>query len=147
MMSLIMASNNLLEETNILSTMILESELFQEYKVSRQNLLNDIEAQKLIKSFQYKKEQYEEVQRFGKYHPDYHKIAVETRQMKRDLDLHPSIAAFKSAEKALEDLLIEISGIVAHAVSDKIKIPTGNPYFDNLSCSGGCSTGGSCGCK
>jgi cell fate (sporulation/competence/biofilm development) regulator YlbF (YheA/YmcA/DUF963 family) len=92
------------------------------------------------------KDSYEEVQRFGKYHPDYDKVSTEIRQVKREIDLLPSISAFKKAEKELEALLNEISEVIARTVSDTIKVPTGNPFFDNMSCSGGCGSGGGCSC-
>jgi cell fate (sporulation/competence/biofilm development) regulator YlbF (YheA/YmcA/DUF963 family) len=74
-------------------------------------------------------------------------VSTEIRQAKRELDLTPSVSVFKKAERELESLLNEISEVLARAVSDSIKVPTGNPFFDNMSCSGGCSSGGGCGCN
>ncbi|WP_096199234.1 YlbF family regulator [Bacillus sp. FJAT-45350] len=145
-MSLTATSTDVLSETDMLSQMVIQSELFYNYQAKKRELQQDEEAQSLIRQFQYIKDQYEDAQRFGKYHPDYLKIVTETRELKREVDLQPSVAAFKKAEKELEDILIEISTLIAHSVSKTIKVPTGNPYFDSMSCSGGCSTGGSCGC-
>ena len=94
------------------------------------------------------KEQYEDVQRFGKYHPDYKTITRQVRDVKREVDLHATIAAFKKAENELQKLLDEISVILGQAVSEHVKVPTGNPFFDTgSSCGGGCGSGGSCGCS
>ena len=58
------------------------------------------------------KVQYEDVQRFGKYHPDYHSIMKEIRKLKRELDLDEKVANLKLAENELQDMLDEISLII-----------------------------------
>jgi cell fate (sporulation/competence/biofilm development) regulator YlbF (YheA/YmcA/DUF963 family) len=136
-----------MDEASELGQAVLHSETYQQYIAAKRELLEDSKAQELIKMFNKMKEQYEEVQRFGKYHPDYDKVSTEIRQAKRELDLTPSVSVFKKAERELESLLNEISEVLARAVSDSIKVPTGNPFFDNMSCSGGCSSGGGCGCN
>jgi cell fate (sporulation/competence/biofilm development) regulator YlbF (YheA/YmcA/DUF963 family) len=139
-------SVDILDQADILTNMILESEVFDDYKASKSKLQNNQEAQQLIRQFLKMKENYEEVQRFGKYHPNYTEVSQKTRELKRSVDLNEDVIAFKKAEKELEALLNEISRIVADAVSTMIKVPTGNPFFDSMSCSGGCATGGGCGC-
>ncbi|RFB19179.1 YlbF family regulator [Bacillus sp. HNG] len=138
----------ILDEAQEISLMILHSELAEEYRSCLYMLQQDREAQKLIADFQRMKEKYEEVQRFGKYHPDFRTVSKETRELKRKLDLHESIANFKTAEDNLQKVLDEISVLLGGAVSKHIKVPTGNPYFDSISsCGGGCGSGGACGCK
>jgi cell fate (sporulation/competence/biofilm development) regulator YlbF (YheA/YmcA/DUF963 family) len=138
----------LMNQAEELAKMILQSELAEEYRRCYYKLKQDKEAQAMIQRFVKLKEKYEEVQRFGKYHPDYHDVMKEVREVKRALDLHEHVAAFKKAENALQSLLDEISVLIGKAVSEQIKVPTGNPYFDSLAgCSGGCGTGGSCGCR
>jgi len=139
---------NIIEEAERLARMVVESELGEEYRRCYYKLKQDVTAQQIIARFTKTKEQYEEVQRFGKYHPDYSKVMSEIREVKRELDLHETIAAFKKAENALQSLLDEISREIGQAVSEQIKVPTGNPYFDTVSsCSGGCGSGGRCGCR
>lgn len=130
-----------------LAEMIIKSQQFSQYEAAKSTLRRDIDAQEMIWDFNKRKDDFEEVQRFGKYHPDYSQVSKEVRELKRKLDLYEPIAQFKKAEKELEELLNEVSLIVAHAVSKSIKVPTGNPYFDAMSCSGGCGSGGGCGCK
>ncbi|MBM6618577.1 YlbF family regulator [Bacillus suaedaesalsae] len=139
----------LLEEAELLARMVIQSDVAEQYRTAYYLLHSNQEAQNLIKRFVHIKERYEEVQRFGKYHPDYKEINLETRYVKREVDLHPVIANFKKAEKDLQELLDEISVLIGKAVSEYIKVPTGNPFFDSMSsCStGGCGSGGSCGCK
>ncbi|UOE92955.1 YlbF family regulator [Alkalihalobacillus sp. LMS39] len=142
-----MTSVDIIEEAAILSDMIIASDTFVHYQQCRHKLLQDKKAQTLIRQFNEWKDRYEEVQRFGKYHPDYDVVSTEIRVAKRAMDSEQTVSNFKKAETELEQLLNEISQIIAHEVSEHIKVPTGNPYFDSMSCSGGCSTGGGCGCK
>jgi cell fate (sporulation/competence/biofilm development) regulator YlbF (YheA/YmcA/DUF963 family) len=139
-------SVDLLDQADILTNLILKSEVFDEYKTSKRKLQQNKDVQQLIRKFNKMKENYEEVQRFGKYHPNYTEVSQQTRELKRTVDLHEDVISFKKAEKDLEALLNEVSRIIADAVSPLIKVPTGNPFFDSMSCSGGCATGGGCGC-
>lgn len=137
-----------LDDAESLAQMVNESEVAQEYRRYYYALKQDSDAQQLIKEFCNIKEAFEEVQRFGKYHPDYAVISKKTREIKRKVDLNDRVVQFKQAEKNLQKLLDEISLFIGRSVSDSVKVPTGNPFFDNGGCSGGgCSTGGACGCK
>ncbi|SDM62486.1 Cell fate regulator YlbF, YheA/YmcA/DUF963 family (controls sporulation, competence, biofilm development) [Fictibacillus solisalsi] len=137
---------SLLDESYFLGKMIAESEAAIQYRVTKYKLEQDTEAQNLIKEFNKVKELYEEVQRFGKYHPDYKTVSTNVRLLKRELDFNETISSFKKAEKDLENLLNECSSLIAGSVSEHIKVPTGNPFFDSRSCSGGCGSGGACSC-
>lgn len=138
----------LLDKSDELVAMILNSEIAENYRQCLSNMQSSMEAQNKIKAFINIKEQYEEVQRFGKYHPNYKPVKSKIREVKREMDLDPHVAEFKKAENELQALLDEISKIIGHSVSKNIKVPTGNPYFDSLSnCGGGCGSGGSCGCS
>ncbi|PLT34322.1 YlbF family regulator [Bacillus sp. V5-8f] len=139
---------NILQTADSLAEMVLQSEAGENYQLALYKMRNDGEAQQKIRKFASLKDLYEETQRFGKYHPDYKRVNLEIREAKREMDLHPSIAEFKRAETELQGILDEISMKVGHAVSPHIKVPTGNPFFESLSsCSGGCGSGGSCGCS
>ncbi|MBY8912314.1 YlbF family regulator [Bacillus sp. YC2] len=141
-------SVKLQSEAEQLAGMILQSETAENYRDCYKRLREDEEAGRIIRSFMSIKEQYEDVQRFGKYHPDYREISRKMRDIKRELDLNDKVADFKKAETELQSLLDEISVEIGTAVSEHVKVPTGNPYFDGLSsCGGGCGSGGGCGCK
>ncbi|MDA1475665.1 YlbF family regulator [Bacillus changyiensis] len=141
-------SVRLQNEAYELANMILQSEAAEYYRQSRKRLQEDKEAERIIASFTKIKQQYEDVQRFGKYHPDHKEISKKMRDIKRQLDLHETVAEFRKAETDLQTILDEVSVEIGQAVSKHIKVPTGNPYFDHLSsCSSGCGSGGSCGCK
>ncbi|XBP84845.1 YlbF family regulator [Bacillus velezensis] len=141
-------SVKLQREAEQLAGMILQSETAENYRDCYKRLREDEEAGRIIRSFMSVKEQYEDVQRFGKYHPDYREISRKMREMKRELDLNDKVAEFKKAETELQSLLDEISIELGTAVSEHVKVPTGNPYFDGLSsCGGGRGSGGGRGCK
>ncbi|TDQ42302.1 YlbF family regulator [Aureibacillus halotolerans] len=141
-------SVEVLEQVDHVGTMIVQSECAHAYHYARKTLAEDNEAQSLIREFGELKVIYEEVQRFGHYHPDYKKVMGEMRDLKRALDTQTSIARYKKCEDELQQLLTDVAQAFGGAVSDHIKIPTGNPFFDNMSsCSGGCGSGGSCGCS
>ncbi|MDO6847289.1 YlbF family regulator [Priestia megaterium] len=143
-----MRTVELLDESDHVANMVLQSDIAENYRQCLYRLNKDSHAQALIAEFVKIKEQYEDVQRFGKYHPDYKTITRQVRDVKRQVDLHATIAAFKKAENELQKLLDEISVILGQAVSEHVKVPTGNPFFDTgSSCGGGCGSGGSCGCS
>lgn len=135
----------LIEYAEDLAKMVLESEIAEQYRNCLYKMQNNRETQRKIQKFVSLKELYEEVQRFGKYHPDYKRVMTQIRQYKREMDLDPYVAEFKLAEMDLQSLLDEISLLIGSAVSPNIKVPTGNPFFDTGHGSG-CGTGGSCGC-
>ncbi|MEB4867660.1 YlbF family regulator [Priestia megaterium] len=143
-----MRTVELLDESDHVANMVLQSDVAENYRQCLYRLNKDSHAQALIAQFVKIKEQYEDVQRFGKYHPDYKTITRQVRDVKRQVDLDATIAAFKKAENELQKLLDEISVILGQAVSEHVKVPTGNPFFDTgSSCGGGCGSGGSCGCS
>lgn len=145
MTTAIMTNVDVLMASDELSEMVIQSETYYSY-IESKNAVGDSESSRqLLERFNDKKEDYDEVQRFGKYHPDFKKITREIRELKRQVDTDPVIHQYKEAEKELEALLDEISETIAGSVSADIKVPTGNPFFES-SCSGGCGTGGSCGC-
>lgn len=138
----------ILGQSEQLSNMILQSDIVEYYYSCLYNIKRNKETQRRIKAFANAKELYEEVQRFGRYHPDYQRVMKSIRELKREMDMDEHVAEFKKAENDLQALLDEISVIVGRSVSEKIKVPTGDPFFDSSSsCGGGCGSGGNCGCS
>lgn len=139
---------DILEKTDVLTEMILQSDQVEAYRKAYITLQQDEEAQRLIKAFSHMKDHYEDVQRFGHYHPDYQTIMKEVRSSKRKMDMDPSVSAFKIEERLLQGFLDEISESVARGVSENIVVPKDGLALTDSGCSsGGCGTGGSCGCQ
>ncbi|WP_019152911.1 YlbF family regulator [Robertmurraya massiliosenegalensis] len=138
----------ILDQAEQLSMMILESEVVEYYMICLNKVKTTRETQRKIRAFSKEKELYEEVQRFGRYHPEYQKVMKSIRELKREMDMDIHVAEFKKAENDLQALLDEVSVLIGKSVSEKIKVPTGSPFFDSSSsCGGGCGSGGSCGCS
>ncbi|WP_249869888.1 YlbF family regulator [Oceanobacillus saliphilus] len=135
---------NILDRSEKLGKMVMDSEVMEAYLKAQSILDADKEAQKLIKAFSDMKEQYNDVERFGRYHPDYYEIMKNVRSTKRDMDMNDSVAAFKVAERNLQKLLDEISQYVAGSVSEQIKAPKDGAALSDSGC--GCGSGGACGC-
>ena len=125
--------------------MIVQSEVYQSYQHAKDYLENDDEAHLLYQAFLKSKDQYDDVMRFGKYHPDYKRIMMETRQRKRAYEMLPVVMDYKTKEVALQNLIDEVVTKIAFAVSENVKIEAGNPFFQTGH--NGCATGGSCNCS
>lgn len=136
---------SILDEIENLSDMIVQSDVYQTYQYAKDNLENDDEAHLLYQAFLKSKDQYDDVMRFGKYHPDYKRIMMETRQRKRAYEMLSVVMEYKTKEVALQNLIDEVLTKIAFAVSENVKIEAGNPFFQTGH--NGCATGGSCNCS
>lgn len=131
-----------------IAEMIINSEEAEHYRQCLYRLKTNKETERKITEFVKMKEHYHEVERFGKYHPEYKSVMKSIREIKRTMDLDYHVAEFRKAENSLQALLDDVSVLIGRSVSEQIKIPTGNPFFDNSSsCGGGCGSGGACGCS
>ncbi len=131
-----------------LSQMILQSEQADLYREAYRSVYNDKNLAGDIQAFARLKDQYEEVQRFGKYHPEYTRVMKQIRVDKRQLDLNEKVANLRLMENELQDLMDQVSFIIGRSVSEAVKIPSSNPFFSSdSSCGGSCGTGGGCSCS
>ncbi len=135
---------DILDYSEQLGKMILQSDVMQKYRQTRKQLEEDKEAQQLIQAFIDIKEHYEDVQRFGRYHPDFNEVMKNVRKTKRAMDMNDKVATFKIAERNLQKLLDEISQYVALSVSEQVKAPKDGAALSDGGC--GCGSGGGCGC-
>lgn len=140
---------NIMDEGDSLTQMILSSEQVERFKEAYFDVYTDDLLKIQIASFSRLKEQYEDVQRFGRYHPDYQQVMKSIRVQKRALDMNERVATLKLAENELQDLLDGVSLLIGKTVSESVDVPVSNPFFSTASsCStGSCGTGGSCGCS
>ncbi|MFD1031088.1 YlbF family regulator [Metaplanococcus flavidus] len=131
-----------------LSKMILQSEQAEQYRQAYHAVYDNKDLADEINAFARLKDLYEEVQRFGKYHPDYKDVMKRIRVDKRRLDLNEQVAGLRLAENELQDLIDQVSFIIGRSVSEAVKIPSSNPFFSSeSSCGGSCGTGGGCSCS
>lgn len=135
---------DILDSSEQLGKMVMDSEVMESYKDAQRVLKQDNTAQQLIKAFIDIKDHYEDLQRFGRYHPDYNEIMKKVRTAKREMDMNDKVALFKIAERNLQKLLDEISQYVALSVSEEIKAPQDGSALSDSGC--GCGSGGGCGC-
>ncbi|WP_019533624.1 YlbF family regulator [Paenibacillus ginsengihumi] len=121
-----------------LADMIKNSAETADYLYWRRQVDIDPEAQRLIREFNRTKELFEECQRFGHFHPNYHEAKDRMREAEARLEALESVRRFKLAEKQLDELLHDVSETIARAVSDSILVPGNEPA------AGGCASGGAC---
>ncbi len=132
----------LLSRAYMLGDLIKQSALADEYVYWKQKVAQDEEAKLAAKQLAAAKEKFAECERFGRFHPDYHEALDRVYAAQAELDRLECVRRFKAAEQGLDELLREISLIVARAVSESVKVPD-----DGMGAkSGGCGSGGSCSC-
>lgn len=135
---------NVLDETDVLAEMIQQSDVYQNYLTAKKRLDNDEVAQRYYDVFMKSKEKYEEVMRFGRYHPDYQTVMLETRRLKRAYETYETVVTFKQCEHELQLMLDEVVTILASSVSEHVKVDAGTPLFNQTGC--GCGSGNGCQC-
>jgi len=136
------------EKAELISNMVLRSDVYYNYEKSLNALQTNQLMQDKINNFLKTKELYEQVEKYGKYHPDYKELSLKVRQDKREMEKDPLFLSFKDAENELQFLLNDISVKIGQAVSSFVKVPVGDLYFSSdSSCGGSCGTGGSCSCS
>jgi len=125
-----------------LGDLINRSAAVSDYLYWKRRVEEDAEIQALVKKLAAKKELFEETQRFGHFHPNYHEAKDKVTEVELELEQFEAVRRFKAAEKELDDILHQMSEIIAYAVSDSIKVPSNDPNPKG----GGCGSGGACGC-
>ncbi|MOA25601.1 hypothetical protein D3C78_1463380 [compost metagenome] len=129
-----------------LGDMINNSAAVSDYLFWKGKIESDPEVQILVKKLASKKELFEETERFGHFHPNYHEAKDQVAQVEGELEQLESVRRFKAAEKELDDILHQMSETIAFAVSDTIKVPSNDPNPIGGCSSGGCGSGGKCSC-
>jgi cell fate (sporulation/competence/biofilm development) regulator YlbF (YheA/YmcA/DUF963 family) len=131
----------LLDGAYALGDMIKRSALADEYVYWKRKVESDPEAGRLIGLLAKAKERFEECERFGRFHPDYHEALNRVYAVQAELDELESVRRYKLAESGLDQLLYEVSSTLAQAVSASVKVP--GPVGG---AAGGCGSGGACSC-
>jgi cell fate (sporulation/competence/biofilm development) regulator YlbF (YheA/YmcA/DUF963 family) len=115
-----------------------------EYLESKHAMEHDAGVKEIMRLFEKKKRLFEECERFGHFHPDYHSAMEQLKTVQQQMEQNQVWSRFNLAEHQLDDLLYTVSKTIAHSVSMTIKVPSNVMQPDNGCSSGGCSTGGGC---
>ncbi|MFD1176159.1 YlbF family regulator [Paenibacillus puldeungensis] len=124
-----------------LGDMINKSSAVSEYLYWKQRVEQDADIRALVKKLDAQKELFRETERFGHFHPNYHEAKDRVAAVEKELEQFEAVRKFKAAETELDDILHEMSEMIAFAVSDSIKVPGNDPFPK-----GGCGSGGKCSC-
>lgn len=125
-----------------LGDLIKHSALTEDYVYWKRTVARSGEAQQRIREFLKAKDKFSECERFGHFHPDYNEALDKVYEAEAKLEEIEEVRRFKEAERAVDLLLHEVSLLIAHSVSETIKVPDNDP---NPKASG-CGSGGSCSC-
>lgn len=125
-----------------LGDLIKHSALTEDYVYWKRSVERSGEAQLRIREFLKAKDKFGECERFGHFHPDYNEALDRVYEAEAKLEEIEAVRRFKEAERAIDLLLHEVSLLIAHSVSETIKVPDNDP---NPKASG-CGSGGSCSC-
>ncbi|UVI30964.1 YlbF family regulator [Paenibacillus spongiae] len=136
---------NLLLHAYEVGEMINCSEEVADYTRWKNAVEQDSEIQKAVVAFAKAKQSFEECERFGHFHPDYHAALEVVNKEQQQLDAFDVVRRFKEAESRIDDLLYRVSMTIANAVSESIKVPSNNPLPAKKSCgSDTCTGSGTC---
>jgi cell fate (sporulation/competence/biofilm development) regulator YlbF (YheA/YmcA/DUF963 family) len=119
--------------------MINHSQEMRNYLDAKKQLEQSAEAQSYISKFKKAKEKFEDCERFGHFHPNYHEALDAVTVIQEQMDTLKVVQAFKAAEQTLDELLYDVAKTIASAVSESVKVPSNNILPD-----AGCGSGGSC---
>ena len=114
---------NIINQTYELVDEIKENEIYIRLVELKHIIETDQDIVALVETFNKVKVKYEEVQKYGKYHPDLKKVSLELKDIKETLYTNGIIKEYKQLEKKLQRMLDDISRSVAQTVSHKIKHP------------------------
>ena len=148
MMSMIIKDLDVLDTSNVImyayeiGDMVNSSAEVADYLYWKTQKEQCKELEEVQLEFNRKKQLFEECERFGHFHPNYHQALDEVKQVQDKLSTIEAYLKFKEAEERLDNLLYSISQMIAHSVSESIKVPSNQLHLDTSH--GGCSSGGSC---
>lgn len=115
--------NELMEAAEQLGHQINDSEEVKQYLELKTEIQTNAEAQLLIKAFEKIKEDFEEAKRFGIFHPNYHEAKEKMEYYQEKLNDHPLIGQYLKIEQQIDQLLFQVSHIIARSVSKDVKVP------------------------
>jgi cell fate (sporulation/competence/biofilm development) regulator YlbF (YheA/YmcA/DUF963 family) len=121
-----------------IADLIKQSEETKHYLKFKEQLNNDHHAITLLNEFQQKKAFFADCERYGHFHPDYHRAFDEVVAVQDRLNQLEIMRQLHHAEHKLDELLYDVSKRIAASVSDTIIVPNNFELNDGGS---GCSSG------
>ncbi|MBH5316777.1 YlbF family regulator [Paenibacillus sp. GSMTC-2017] len=112
-----------------------------EYLYWKSEVSQNEEVKSLQRQFSKAKELFEECQRFGRFHPSYNEAKDKVKLIEKQMAELECVTRFKESEQVVDEMLYEVSRMIAESVSENIKVPS-----NEKGSGGGCGSGGSCGC-
>lgn len=117
-------------EARALAEEILSSQEVHDYILAKDELNNkDDELKRLLHLFQRAKDDFDDAQRFGHFHPNFHEAKETAANCQRKLQDHPKVHAYVTAERNLNEMLYVISKILAESISSSIAVPNDDIVF------------------
>ena len=113
----------IIEKTYELIDEIKSSSDYRELVKLKQDMKENSEILQLIENFGQLNDKFNEVSKYGQYHPDLKKVQVELSAAKETLYNHKTVKEYKILEKKLQKIMDHISMSLAKTVSHKIKHP------------------------
>lgn len=133
--------NEIMLHTYDLIDMINSSDEIKEYIKYKQALEKDDKVNSLKKRLAKEKLQFEEAERFGHFHPNYHQEKEKIDKSLVELDKIELVKEYKNAEEKLDELLYLVSNTLAQSISTSIKVPKNDTLDEGSACSTqGCSS-------
>ena len=118
---------------------LIESKTFHEYQQAKRQMHENPVVQECANEFIQAKMSFEQIERFGKFAPDYKEKQRALRKAKRALDIQEEVALFRLSENDVQAILDETCLTIAHQISKEIKVDAGSPFFTTSSgCGGTC---------
>ncbi len=135
--------STIIHQTYELADLINQSEEMEIYKKYQKLLDQDTQVMELKKNLNKAKILFDEAQRFGHFHPNYHEAKEKVEKVITELDQLPVVMNFKQAEEELDSLLYLVSKTIAHSVSPSILVPKDDGISSGSSCGvGSCNSCG-----
>lgn len=126
-----------------LSEKLNSSQLVASYVNSFFEMDRNQEVDELKRDFLKAKSDFEKIEAYGNYAPDFKEKRRAVRKMKRQLDTNKLVGEFKYNETSFQNMLDYMTFDIATSISNEIKIDAGNPFFEfaKQGCGGSCHVG------
>lgn len=109
----------LCDKSVLFANEVMESPEFKELQEIKELISTTIVD--LLEEFKKAKEKYEEVQKYGTYHPDYRKVKLELVKAKEALYTNSLVIRYKELEKIIQEKLNIAANEIAKAISINVK--------------------------